>query len=181
MGGRQGTRRERRIAARAATGPRRHARPARFSGSARSARRPMDKPELAVGLSAGPAAGRLLSPGRRRLRAASWRPSPGASAPIASAATRSGDGEDGAQLQGCPRGADHDAGARHRRRRLARPRPHQHARERPGPAGAGGRRAPAWPSGTAPSVVEHRRRRPAGEEFSHDPCRGPRQHARRRG
>jgi hypothetical protein len=33
------------------------------------------------------------------------------------------------------------------------------------------------PGRTAPSL-EHRRRRPAGAEFPHDPCRGPRQPAR---
>ena len=67
---------------------------------------PMDKPELAVGHLPGvlpPGCYHLADDARRRR---SWRPSPGASAPIASAATSRGDGEEVAQLK-VPRGVDH--------------------------------------------------------------------------
>ena len=125
---------------------------------------PMDKPELAVGPL--PA---VLPPGCYHLaddaRASrSSRPSPGASAPIASAATSRGDGAGGGRSSRC-RAAPTRPRARHRRGGLARPRPHQHAGQRHGAAGAGGCRPPARQDARR-RRVEHRRRRSAGQELS---------------
>ena len=66
----------------------------------------MDKPELAVGHAAERAAARLLSPGRRAGETPSWRPWPGASAPIASAATSPATARRWRSSR-LPRGVDH--------------------------------------------------------------------------
>ena len=136
-------------------------------------------PDRQAGAGRGPAAGtaaaRLLSPGRRpcgaraRGRRLGARRLPLPALQVGRRRRR--------------RAAEGPARRRSRRRAcadrggLARPRPHQHARERHGAAGAGGCR-PAARQDARRRRVEHRRRRPAGEEFSPDPCRRPRQPAR---
>ena len=112
---------------------------------------PMDKPELAVGHLAERAAARLLSPRRRLRRRRSWPPSPGASAPIAFAATSPATASEAAAQLKTPRGADHArALALVEGVWLGRDLINTPASDL-GPRAAGGRQPASWPGSTAPA------------------------------
>ncbi len=143
-----------------------------------TARDPMDRPEIDAGLLP-----TILPPGLYHLEGSIG---DGELAAVACGLGayrfrryKAGNGEGGGlQLKvpagGRPSARDGGAG-----RRLAGTRSDQHAGERHGPPGAGGCRARTR-GPTRRRGVEHRGRRPRHQEFSHDPCRRPGQHARRR-